>query len=464
MIARDIVIESRPGEIRAAALDDDGVPIAFEIERDHQRDGVGDVHIGRVISVNWALGHVFVDIGLPQSGFLNIPTDSASAGISDVLGAPICEGAKAVVQVNRAAEAGKGPRLTLRPEIDGQYLVATPGRPSLSISRRITNAAAVSRIRAALQDVVGEVGFVVRTSAADVDPVNLVHEAEVLRETWSNTQAAAKLSAAVVPAVLWRSPGILRHILWNWVGPKTNRIVFDDAAVADRFREIASSGHGVPQIDLLPQAVTAFSEFDIADDFAAQFDSVLPLPCGGRLIVQETAALTAVDVDMAQANNVVAVNVDAAEHLARALPLRGIGGIVVVDFLNMPKRQDREGVLSRLRSATEKDADVTSVSSFSRNGLVEIVRRRRRPSLLRQCYRIDRQPTPETLGLAALAEVRRAGGSKIGIKATRSVVMALTGPLSVALQETRAALAVDIQVESFSDVVEDRYEIVTGGE
>lgn len=462
MNAHQIAIEVRPGEVRAAALDDTGAPFIFEIERAHQRDIVSDVVLGRVTSVRWDLGHVFVDIGQPQHGFLNVPAGSETAGMTDILGAPIREGAAIVVQVNRAPEADKGARLTLRIDLQGAFLVATPGRSSVSISRKIDNPAWAESLRAALGDNTDGVGFSVRTAASSATQEALMKEAEDLRAAWSKIVTTAPERGASAPSVLLTAPGLIQHICWHWVGPDTRRIVTDDAAYARKIANVATFSDDGPQVDILSEPMSAFASLEIDAAFDAQFEPVIALPSGGRVVIQETVALVAIDVDLGRGGDSVGVNEEAAVCIASALQLRGLGGLIVIDFLKMKDAAHRQKILAKLHDAVCEDPEVTGVSGFSRNGLVEIVRRRKRPSLMRTSCRLDQRMTPETLALSALGDAIRQRGASITIRATRDVVLALTGALKDTLNETKRVLAVDIQVVTISDVAEDRYEIITG--
>lgn len=462
MNAHQIAIEVRPGEVRAAALDDTGAPFIFEIERAHQRDVVGDVLLGRVTSVRWDLGHIFVDVGHAQHGLLNVPAGSETAGMTDVRGTPIREGAAIVVQVNRAPEAEKGARLTLRIDLQGAYMVATPGRSSVSISRKIDNPAWAENLRGALSDDTDGVGFSVRTVASSIAQDVLLQEAAGLRTTWSEIVARASETGTPVPSILRAAPGLIQHICWHWVGPDTRRIVTDDAAYARKIADVAAFGDDGPSVDILSEPMSAFASLEIDAAFDAQFESVIALPSGGRVIIQETAALVAIDVDLGRGGDILGVNEDAAVCIASALQLRGLGGLIVIDFLKMKDAAHQQKVLAKLRDAVRQDTEVTGVSGFSRNGLVEIVRRRKRSSLMRTSCRLDQRMTPETLALSALADAVKQGGASITIRATRDVALALTGALKDTLDETKRVLAVDIQVVTISDVAEDRYEIITG--
>ncbi len=402
-----IVFESRPGEIRAAALDKNGHAVAFDVERSHRRSHVGDIRLGRVKSVNKGVGAAFINVGLPQDGFLNLRVGADGTPLMDMKGTPIQEGAGVLVQIDRAAIANKGPRL----------------------STEIT--------------------------LSDGDGTTL-------------QEIIAAASQTNAPALLRPGPDIVDRALSDWMSTSTLEVVVDDPSLAHRMRGLM---RGAIQDDALSVAVSpggrpAFDHEGINEAFYDALEPTVPLANGGRMIVQETAALTAIDVDQAQATSgnaerlALETNLAAVDALSTAMRLRQLGGLVVVDFLRMRSAENRKKVLGALRAAVRNDPAVTGVSGFSRNGLIEIVRRRSFPSLTRLMSNSTQSPSPETTALEALHAIRQLGSAQPLVRLPSQAAALLQGSLRDELRKVEADIGVDIQIEDYSDADRQGFEVV----
>ena len=458
--AARIIIENRPGEVRACVLDDRDEPLAFRIERETRRSFVGAIVLGRVAAVRKDLGAAFIDLGSGTDGFLNIKDAPA-----DAVGTPVSEGAGVLVQVTRDAAGEKGAQLSLGLDIVGSALVLTPGKPGLGLSGRVSDDAVRARLTALLRDRLGEgMGLVVRTAAKDMADDEILGEYAALSARWDALQTAATSQA--VPAVIVAAPGLAERMIDRYAGPAMHEILLDDADTAARVqRHIADRALSLPAPVLAANSASAFQAAGIEDAFDAALTPVVPLSGGGSLIVSETPAMTTVDVNAGRgaAGNperlALETNLQAADALARVLRVRGIGGLIAVDFLKMREDANRKRVLSALAAAFRGDPENPRVGDFSRFGIVDIVRRSSGPSLASALLEQAMRPGAETVALDALAQIKRSGGSAAVLKAAPAVCAQLDGPLAEIRKTLERRLGFVIRLEPVPGTGTETFEI-----
>ncbi len=461
--ARRIVIETRPGEVRAAVLDGRNNPVAFRVERDTARSLTGAVLLGRVRTVRRDLGAAFVDIGDDADGFLNI---RGSTG--DACGTALAEGAAVLVQIGRDATVGKGAQLGTAIDIPGAALVLTPGRPGLGLSARIGDDDARARLKSLFADEdFSADGLVVRTGARDMADADIVAEYTALQARWRDLRdGLAKLSppTTVIPA-----PAFAERIVSRFAGPETQEIIADDADTLARLgahlaQAPAWAGTALRMAD---GGAPAFRDAGIEDAFEAALSPHVALPGGGALIVSETPAMTAVDVNAGRAQGgdperlALDTNLQAAVALAETLMLRGIGGLIAVDFLKMRDDANRKRVLSALVDAFKGDTDKPRIGDFSRFGIVDIVRQSHGPSLAGLFLARTESMTPESAALEALARIERRGGSGARLHAAPEVCTCLDGPLAEIRKKLEHRLGFVIALEAVPGAATSTLEIET---
>jgi Rne/Rng family ribonuclease len=378
--ARQRLLVAVRDDHRWAAWLEEGRVVEFHYERDGEVSPVGNIYLGRVTHVEKGLGAAFVDIGMSEAAFLPL---------SDA-GMPVVEGAKIVVQVEREGRAGKGPRVTARVSLASVYLILLPGRRGVSISERIVDQDERSRLSDLVKTIaeVGE-GFMVRTAASGTQERNLREEATALRASWQELLGRQHVRP---PIVLYRQPPIdirlLRDHGWR----------FDDVTYDQRNAAAAATtwlGSASPRL----AARIGFrrgAEWDPpAGEVLVQVEDALQpridLPAGGGLVIEPTEAMTVIDVNALSASNaqgdaanervLLRTNLAAAAEIARQIRLRNIGGIVVIDFIDLKEGARRREVVDCLRASTADDSAPVWVGAMSRLGLVELTRRRRGPTL-----------------------------------------------------------------------------------
>jgi len=447
--AARIIIETRPGEVRACALDDRGDPLAFRIERETRRSFVAAILLGRVATVRKDLGAAFIDIGLGIDGFLNI-----KGAAHDALGTPIAEGASVLVQIGRDATAEKGPQLSLGLDIVGHALVLTPGRPGLGLSARVSDDAARARLTALFHDFdFSAEGLVVRTAAQDMADDEILAEHAGLSARWQTLRSSAVSHPA--PCVIVSALGLAERMTDRYAGPETREILVDDADTAARLQAhiTETSKLSLPAPVLAGGGQLAFQAAGLEDAFDAALSPLVPLAGGGSLIISETPAMTTVDVNAGRgaAGNperlALETNLQAADALARAVRVRGIGGLIAVDFLKMREEVNRKRVLSALGTAFRSDPENPRAGDFSRFGIVDIVRQNRGASLAAQLLERTSGPSAETVALDALTQIKRRGGSAAVLKAAPAVCAQLDGPLAEIRKKLEHRLGFVIRLE-----------------
>jgi ribonuclease G len=382
----EIIATTAHGPMRIA-LREEGRLMELLVEDAGEPGAVGDIIRGRVTAVMRGMEACFVDIGAEKAGFLSF---AARAGDDDAGPDDIpTEGAVVLVQVARAAQGGKGAGLTRSLSLPGRFLVLTPGRRRIAVSRRIEDDAARTR----LEDIVGafagdDEGFIVRTAAADARREALEDDARALRARWR--EIAEGIGNGDVPARLHGEGGGLARVLRDRAHGGLRRVIVDGARAADDARAFfAEYLPGLERrVELWDGTEPVFEAFGVDDDIAAALEPVVSLPCGGTIVIEHTHALTAIDVNTARntgrsnhAATVRETNLEAAREIARQLRLRGIGGLTVIDFVHMDRADDEDEVLDELLDALADDPAFIRTSGFSELGLVELARRRGAGSL-----------------------------------------------------------------------------------
>ena len=455
------------------------------VARSDLEDVAGNVYLGRVEKTLPGIQAAFVDIGLRRSGFLALaearppgPPAAGAGRITDHVG----EGDSVLVQALNDPANDKGARLTTRITIPGRYLVLTPGQADTRLSRRLDAEGEGGRLAAALEALArdGE-GFIIRTAAAGAGAADLGRDIAYLRGSWAKIVEAR--GHARPPACVHRELDPLRRVLRDQAGPDLQRVAIDGAAALARAK--AFCAHLAPDIaDRLELHSEGGSLFEIRD-VEAQVDQalepVVALVQGGTIVIEGTAALTAIDVNTGgrtgnggPEETARAVNLEAATEIARQVRLRNISGLVAIDFVPMRRRANEERILAVLRAAVADDPCPVHVAGFSRMGLVEMTRERRRASLASallghcpECSAAGRMKSPETLAFDVLRRVLREGnadpGRALTVTASPRVVEALEGPAAAALAAAAARTGGPVALVADPALADARCQVAADG-
>ena len=342
--------------------------------------------LGRVMTVQADLDAAFIDIGEGREGLL--PARDAAVKRGTAIGRAVQQGQSLLVQVKREAEGEKGAKLSARPRLAGRGLVLLPLGQEIELSGRITDPAQRRRLQAVGKSALAGRGggLILRGAAAAMDDTGLVGEADDLLRRWQGIQETAASASARPPALLHAGDDPLGVILREHSGPSLRRIRVDDAGLAAELGRIW--GGNTPAIEMHDRETPLFAAHDLEDQIEAALAHQVPLPSGGRIIIEHTQALTAIDVDSAQhdgagdpARLARETNTQAAAEIARQLRLREIGGRVVIDFIPMQGKGQVAGLLEALQGYLAGDPGQVRLGRMSEMGLVELTRRRRQPAL-----------------------------------------------------------------------------------
>jgi Rne/Rng family ribonuclease len=331
------------------------------------RGAPGSIYLGRVVRRMPGMGAVFVDIGLAQPALLDTGADLPK------------EGDSFAVQVIEAENAEKAARLTRRVALEGRFAVLMPGGKGVSISRRITD----RKLRTRLGETVKPpgAGLIIRSAAADAAPKAVGAEVALLHATWIAVKAA--LDGAAPPfCALDDGDGLVR-ILRRFAPAKLPRLVLDDSLMARRAASIAETLFGeAPEVEVESQRGALFERHGIADALAVSESPEVRLPSGGRLILEATSALTAIDVDTGENASAtdapLRTDLEAAAEIARQMRWRNLGGLIVVDFVRLTEKAPRAKLEAALRQAVAQDPAPVQLLGWTAGGLFEMIRPRAR--------------------------------------------------------------------------------------
>ena len=389
----------------AAVLSDERVDELIVAQGRYQ---IGDVYLGTVENVLPGIDAAFVNIGESEKNGIIHVTDlgplrlrKGSAGITELLEPR----QKVLVQVMKEPTGTKGPRLTGNLALPGRYLVLQPHGLGVNISRRISAEAERNRLRAlgVLIKPPGA-GLLIRTEAEGISEELLIDDLEALLRQWEAIQQAAE--TAVPPVLLNRDEDFIHRILRDHMGPDLARVVVDEPAAVSRVGSFLGSELGNVVVECHDESTELLEHYKIN---AAIRDALRPrvdLPSGGYVIIEPTEALTVIDVNSGSftrsANareTVLWTNVEAAIEIARQLKLRNIGGVIIIDFIDMDSRRDQLQLLEHFTTATRDDSARPQIAQLTELGLVELTRKRQGQNI----YELFGRACPSCGGLGHVA-------------------------------------------------------------
>ena len=419
---QDILINWSPQETRVAIVESGAVQ-ELHVERTLERGLVGNVYLGKVARVLPGMQSAFIDIGLERAAFLHV-ADLHSAHQGEGGGRhqqplkpiekQVFEGQPLLVQVIKDPIGTKGARLSSQISIAGRLLVFLPQDEHVGVSQKIPVDQRES-LRSRLQKLVGTPetggggGFILRTNGEDCSDAELAEDIAYLRKTWTRIrEAATRLPAG---SLLHQDLSLLQRVLRDLVSEETQTIRIDSK---EQFAILQAFGR-----EFMPQAAERlqlykgerpiFDLFNVDEEIAKALGRRVELKSGGYLIVDQTEALTTVDVNtggFVGARNfddtIFRTNLEAALAIARQLRLRNLGGIIIVDFIDMAREDHRDAVLAEFRKQLARDRVKTMAGGFSQLGLVEMTRKRTRESLAHMLC----EPCPHCQGAGQLQTAR----------------------------------------------------------
>ncbi|MCC7006975.1 MAG: ribonuclease G [Ottowia sp.] len=447
-MSEDIFINITPQETRVAIVQQ-GIVQELHIERTISRGLVGNIYLGKVLRILPGMQSAFIDIGLERAAFLHV-ADIWQAPDSRVPPAAIertlFDGKVIMVQVIKDPLGTKGARLTTHMSVAGRSLVLLPHDTHIGISQKIIGEENRECLRQRLQSLLPkgvEVGLIARTLAEDASDVELLNDIIYLRKTWDTLQHLSRTLPA--PNLLHQDLSLAQRVLRDLASEKTQSIYIDSR---ENFLKLQTFGHTYMPVvtNKLTHYIGEHPIFDL-HNIETEIERILhrrvDLKSGGYLIIDQTEALTTVDVNTGGFvgtrnfdDTIFKTNLEAAHMIARQLRLRNLGGIIIVDFIDMKNDEHRDTVLTELRRALANDRNRCTTSDFSPLGLVEITRKRTRESLSHilcepcpACNKRGEVKTTRTLCYSIMREItreaRQFNPKEFRILATPAVIDAL---------------------------------------
>lgn len=410
---REIIVNVEKLETRVVVVEN-GRLEEFQVEHPTQERLVGSIFKGRIQNLEHDLQAAFVDIGLKKNAFLHywdmIPDDDSRLDDDDEGGGNhnrrrkisneeiarrFAPGTEIVVQVTKGPISTKGPRVTANISIPGRYLVMMPGTKLRGVSRKIGDAQERIRLKKILDrlPLPDNAGLIVRTVGQGASKRAFVRDLRNLWESWNVLQENIKNLRA--PACVYQEPELVERVVRDWLTEDIDRVTIDDDEAFQRVRNVASriSRRAKKVIAHYEGQQAIFDYYGVERQLEEAFRRKVNLKSGGYLVVDETEALIAVDVNTgrhrgkgSQEEAILEVNLEAVEEVARQLRLRNIGGLVVLDLIDMKTRKHQNAVFKAMKQALKRDRARTNVLSISELGLMEMTRQRQEESLLSQMY------------------------------------------------------------------------------
>ncbi|NDI85736.1 ribonuclease G [Undibacterium crateris] len=396
-MSENLLINITPQETRVALIFQGAVQ-ELHIERTLSRGLVGNVYLGKVVRVLPGMQSAFIDIGLERAAFLHVADiwDARAPEGSNAQGpTPIekllYDGQAITVQVIKDPIGTKGARLSTQISIAGRMLVFLPQDTHIGISQKIENEAEREALRSkvqSLQQADEKGGFIVRTMAEDASDEDLKADVDYLRRTWSTITQLAKTQPPTT--LLYQDLNLAQRVLRDFVNEETSNIQVDSRENYQMLLEFAQ--HYMPSVLPKLQHYTGerplFDLYGVEEEIERALGRRVDLKSGGYLIVDQTEAMTTIDVNTGSFvagrnfdDTIFKTNLEAAHAIARQLRLRNLGGIIILDLIDMENEEHRSAVLAELNKALSRDRTKLSVSGFSALGLVEVTRKRTRESL-----------------------------------------------------------------------------------
>ena len=478
----EILVNVTPQETRVAVLHLGAVQ-ELHIERAQCLGLVSNIYMGRVARVLPGMQSAFIDVGLERAAFLHVADIWAERRGNEperLIEQILHEGQSIMVQVIKDPIGTKGARLSTQISFAGRYLVYLPQETHIGISQKIEGEEERENLRQKLHQLIpadSSGGFIVRTMAETAEDAELQADIEYLRRLWHNIKSRENCD---VPCLLYRDLDLSLRVLRDFVNKDTTRIQIDSRETYQRMLEFAQNytSEVLGKLNHYSAERPLFDLHMIEEEVAKALGRRVDLKSGGYLVIDQTEALTTVDVNtggFVGARNfddtVFKTNLEAAQSIARQLRLRNLGGIVILDLIDMDNHEHREAVLAELKKAMARDPTRTTISGYSALGLVEMTRKRTRESLAHilcepcpTCQGRGQIKTAQTVCYDALREIMREARQ---FDAREYRIIASQSVIDLFLEEESASLAqlgdfigkpISLQVEtSYS---QEQYDII----
>jgi ribonuclease G len=498
-MTNEIVINASVGETRVGIIERN-LFTELHIERKDERNVAGTVVKGRVTRVLPGMQAAFVDIGLEKAAFLyagdyydhSIPPNgngdapergrgrsrNGSRQQPPNIDTLLREGQEIVVQVAKEPIGSKGARITSHISIAGRHLVVTPLTPRVGVSRRIES----DRERRRLRDIVSrsrpeDLGFIIRTAGDNASEADLEADIRYLTAVWSDIQK--KRETASAPCDLYSELSLPLRVIRDFVNGKTKRIVIDDRGIYEQMDDFLTRfvAEPKPRLEHYQGALPIFDHFNIESPIDANLGKKIFLKSGGHLVIDQSEALTAIDVNTGRfvgkrdlEDTVLRTNLEAVKEVVYQLRFRNIGGIIIIDLIDMESAENRNKVYSALQEALKQDKARTNILKISELGLVEMTRKRTRENLVQQlcepCANCEGRGyvlSSESMAYKILREIRkdlpRFCGRQIAISVNPHVAEVMLARAHKACAELGRELGREIEIRGKPGIHQEQFEV-----
>ena len=485
-MSEEILINITPMESRVAVVEN-GVLQEVHVERTQRRGIVGNIYKGKVVRVLPGMQAAFVDIGLERAGFIHvgeIASREGNASTNETISALVHEGQSLVVQVTKDPIGSKGARLTTQLSIPSRYLVYMPRTSHVGISLKIEDEAERERLKSVVAECVAaegiaEVGgFILRTAADGAGADEILMDIRYVRRLWE--QIRGQMKTASSPSVIYQDLSLAFRTLRDLVSPRIEKVRVDSRETFQKIVQFVDEL--MPEIagrlEHYPGERPIFDLYGVEDEVQKAMERKVPLKSGGYLIIDPAEAMSTIDVNTGAfvghrnlEETIFKTNLEAAITIARQLRLRNLGGIIIIDFIDMEDEEHQRQVLRTLEKQLERDHAKTNLLGITELGLVQMTRKRTRESLEQvlcepcsSCQGRGKLKTPETICYEIFRELlREARAYQAGaylVLASQKVIDRLLDEESgnVADLESFIGRTIKFQVESMYS--QEQYDVV----
>ena len=419
---KSIIVNIDPEETRMAILDGEEL-LELAVERSQSVPLVGNIYKGRVQNVLPGMQAAFVDIGCDKNAFLYIGDGLPKDMLESVpQNAKIHIGQNIPVQIVKDSAGSKGPRATTHLTIPGRNVVLMPTADYIGISRRIEDEVERNRLKAIAERACPEgMGLIIRTVAAGQPETALLQDIQYLVRLWQSLMARHKVSPP--PTLLYRDADLVIRIVRDYFTDDIGAMIVDNKEVYQRVCDLVQyiSPKLVERVKLYTGNRPIFQEYHVEEEIENIGKREVELKSGGFIVIDKTEALTVIDVNtgkfVGQANladTVFQVNIEAAKEIAKQIRLRDIGGIIIIDFIDMETQSQKQQLLQLLEEKAKADKTKTNVVDITSLGLVEITRKKSRQNIESMiysecpcCHGRGLVKSPQTIGISISRELRR---------------------------------------------------------
>ncbi len=487
-MSAELLINVTPTETRVAIVES-GILQELHLERQAQTGIVGNIYKGKVSRVLPGMQAAFVDIGLEKAAFLHasdiVPHTECVARVEQKhfqagnIAELVRQGQDIMVQVVKDPLGTKGARLTTDITLPSRYLVFMPGSSHVGVSQRVESEEERNRLKSITSDYVDELGgFIIRTAAEGAGAEEMARDAAFLKLLWRKILIRKEKSKPC--KILYADLGLAFRILRDFVGTKLERIRVDSRQTYEQL--VTFTKEFVPELtdrlENYPGERPIFDLFDVENEVQRALDRKVELKSGGSLIIDQTEAMTTVDINTGAfvghrnlEETIFNTNIEATQSIARQLRLRNLGGIIIIDFIDMQDEDHKRRVLHSLELALAKDRAKTNISNFSKLGLVEMTRKRTRESLEHilcsgcpECKGRGRVKTVETVCYEVLREILRVNraydADSFLVYASTAVVEVLQGDESHSLAELEVFISKQVKVQAEPLYGQEQFDVV----